>query len=132
MKAPWVIAVVLTTSLALVTVRAVHADQRERVSHAHAVRVDDDGDRGGWGHGDRGGDGDRGGRGDDWFPLWFGFHYFVPRPPVVVQPDYYPPPPPPPPRPAYYYFCRNPEGYYPQVPYCPSGWMRVLPSGGPP
>lgn len=28
----------------------------------------------------------------------------------------------------YLFYCRKPEGYYPDVPRCPSGWMRVAPS----
>jgi hypothetical protein len=32
----------------------------------------------------------------------------------------------------YWYFCRKPEGYYPYVNRCPSGWLRVIPSDEPP
>lgn len=27
----------------------------------------------------------------------------------------------------YSYYCNNPAGYYPEVPSCPSGWLRVVP-----
>lgn len=27
----------------------------------------------------------------------------------------------------YWYYCRNPEGYYPHVKECPSGWSQVAP-----
>lgn len=27
----------------------------------------------------------------------------------------------------YWYFCRNPQGYYPYVKACPSGWQTVTP-----
>ena len=27
-----------------------------------------------------------------------------------------------------WYYCRNPEGYYPYVKACPSGWQRVSPT----
>ena len=27
----------------------------------------------------------------------------------------------------YWYYCRDPEGYYPQVSRCPTGWMQVVP-----
>ncbi|WP_298138102.1 hypothetical protein [Acidiferrobacter sp.] len=82
-------------------------------ARAHALLVDDD-------------DG-----GAIWFPLWFGFRAFVPRRPVIIERNYYPPPPPPP---TYYYYCRDPQGYYPRIPNCPSGWLRVVPpgEGGPP
>jgi hypothetical protein len=33
---------------------------------------------------------------------------------------------------SYWYYCRNPQGYYPYVKRCPSGWMRVVPSPPPP
>src|SRR5271165_3164262 len=33
--------------------------------------------------------------------------------------------------PAYLYYCPDPAGYYPQVPSCSKGWMRVLPPGTP-
>jgi hypothetical protein len=28
---------------------------------------------------------------------------------------------------GYWYYCANPQGYYPQVAECPSGWIQVLP-----
>ena len=61
-------------------------------------------------------------------------YYYGPRP-------YYGPPPvvyvaPPEPQvyvqksaPANAYYCRKPVGYYPQVPRCPSGWLKVASSG---
>ena len=27
----------------------------------------------------------------------------------------------------YWYFCRNPQGYYPYVKQCLSGWLQVVP-----
>ncbi|BEM77823.1 hypothetical protein SME38J_19260 [Serratia marcescens] len=70
--------------------------------------------------------------------------YYYGGPHVVIgvpwgpPPLYYPPPPvvyvtPPPPQtyiekpPSYAYYCRRPAGYYPQVPRCPDGWMKVVP-----
>lgn len=117
-KHPFVMAAVLAGSLFTVAAREVYAMRAMApVSHAHVLRVDDD-------EGD-----DEGG---DWFPLWFGFRAFAPRRRVIIEHDYYPPPRPA--RPAYYYYCRDPEGYYPRVPNCPSGWLRVVPPGpgGPP
>lgn len=28
---------------------------------------------------------------------------------------------------VYWYYCLNPGGYYPDVPECPDGWIRVMP-----
>ncbi|ACH37842.1 hypothetical protein Gbem_0819 [Citrifermentans bemidjiense Bem] len=33
---------------------------------------------------------------------------------------------------GYWYYCRNPQGYYPYVERCPSGWMKVVPDTVPP
>ena len=33
---------------------------------------------------------------------------------------------------GYWYYCRKPEGYYPYVERCPSGWMKVVPNTTPP
>ena len=80
--------------------------------------------------------------GSDWHdPLW------PPGPfgPVIViaplSPDFYPPPPPPhrevaAPQPpvwveksqGFQYYCPDPAGYYPKVPMCPKGWMKVVAS----
>lgn len=32
---------------------------------------------------------------------------------------------------GYSYYCPNPAGYYPQVPTCAAGWLRVVPQGAP-
>ena len=31
----------------------------------------------------------------------------------------------------YQYYCPNPAGYYPQVPTCAAGWLRVVPPSAP-
>ena len=31
--------------------------------------------------------------------------------------------------PGYRYYCRNPAGFYPDVPNCSTGWLKVLPDG---
>lgn len=36
------------------------------------------------------------------------------------------------PQQQYWYWCKNPEGYYPYVAACPSGWMQVVPQQSPP
>lgn len=57
--------------------------------------------------------------------------------PWAPPPVYYGPPPvvyvtPPPPQtyvektPTYAYYCQNPAGYYPRVPRCSRGWMKVV------
>jgi hypothetical protein len=33
---------------------------------------------------------------------------------------------------SYWYFCTKPQGYYPYVKKCPSGWLKVVPSSAPP
>ncbi len=66
-------------------------------------------------------------------PWWWAPPYYYPYapPPVVVQsPPVYEQAPPP--EPAYWYYCSNPQGYYPYVSQCPSGWMRVVPPSAPP
>ncbi|MDD2761640.1 MAG: hypothetical protein PHH11_15275 [Methylomonas sp.] len=42
--------------------------------------------------------------------------YIERTPPQTVQPQ-----------PGYWYYCSNPEGYYPYVRECPSGWRQVDP-----
>lgn len=113
-KGPFAIAMALASSLFLVTARSALAAHVSHSPSAHTLRVDDD----------------EGDDGDGWLPLWFGFRAFAPRRRVIIERNYYPPPPPRR-RPVYYYYCRDPQGYYPRVPNCPSGWLRVLPSGGP-
>ena len=76
-------------------------------------------------------------------PGWWGSYYpyypyypynpYYGAPPVVApqQPDAYVQPAPQPAEPNYWYFCQNPQGYYPYVKKCPSGWMKVVPSPPP-
>jgi hypothetical protein len=57
--------------------------------------------------------------------------YYYPPPPVVVQEQ-----PPievqPEQQQAYYwYYCQNPQGYYPYVKSCPSGWIEADPDATP-
>jgi hypothetical protein len=33
---------------------------------------------------------------------------------------------------SYWYYCQKPQGYYPYVQECPTGWMKVVPSPPPP
>lgn len=77
---------------------------------------------------------------------YYGPHFYGPE--VIIggpwgPPVYYAPPPtvyvtPPAPQtyiekaPNYAYYCRNPAGYYPQIPRCPTGWLKVVPENAPP
>ena len=75
-----------------------------------------------------------------WWWIVGGIWYFYPAP-VYPYPDPYQPPGPPvivappvqapPQEQQYWYYCRNPEGYYPYVPQCRSGWEAV-PANTPP
>jgi hypothetical protein len=42
-------------------------------------------------------------------------------PPVYIQQEA-------PPAEQYWYYCENPRGYYPYVPQCPGGWLKVAPN----
>ena len=72
-----------------------------------------------------------------WWPRSWSPYYpaggptYVSSPPVVVQqaPVYAEPPEE---SPSYWYYCQSPQGYYPYVPRCSSGWMQVVPPQGPP
>lgn len=71
-------------------------------------------------------------------PLWVGPgwwgppYYYYPAPPVIVQQPPVLQPIPPSQPPVYWYYCPNPQGYYPYVQQCPSGWLQVVPSTAPP
>ena len=113
------------------------------------------GARGGW-HGHRGWHGGGRGHGGYWYPAfrvvvpfyygagplwgpgWWGPPYRAyayppyayppvggtvvvqPQAPAYVQQE-----------PQYWYYCRDPEGYYPYIESCPSGWMTVVPPPAP-
>ena len=77
-----------------------------------------------------------------WGPGWYGYDpFWRPYPPVMVSPPVVVTPPPPtvyierPPEPAvpaspaagYWYWCKNPQGWYPEVTDCPQGWESVTP-----
>ena len=55
-------------------------------------------------------------------------------PPIYYDPAFYPGPASlmyVPPGADYSYYCNDPAGYYPDVPSCPSGWLRVVPGDAP-
>jgi len=60
--------------------------------------------------------------------------YYYP-PPVYEQPParmYVQPVPQPSGGMNYWYYCESPQGYYPYVKRCPSGWLKVVPAPPPP
>ena len=68
-----------------------------------------------------------------WYPYYPSYRYYAPPTVVVPQePQEYILPESQQEETGYWYFCRNPEGYYPYVERCPSGWMRVVPDTTPP
>lgn len=71
-----------------------------------------------------------------WWPGWWGpyYPYYPYYPPQVVvreQPEIYVQPAPQAEEPRYWYYCREPQGYYPDVNKCPKGWMKVVPPANP-
>jgi hypothetical protein len=89
------------------------------------------------GYADRGGHGHFGvdlWLGPGWGPWWGTYPYSYPyyAPPVIIQkePELYLEPQPQ--QQNYWYLCKDPEGFYPYVKKCPSGWLKVVPSPTPP
>jgi hypothetical protein len=70
-----------------------------------------------------------GGWGPWWWPPYYPNYPYYSEPPVVIQqqPPAYVEPTPEPEEQYYWYFCQNPQGYYPYVKKCPSGWLKVIP-----
>lgn len=63
---------------------------------------------------------------------WYGYpgpYYYAPPPVVYAPPVYVAPPPVEPtnvaPQAQTWYYCDNPQGYYPYVNACSSGWRQV-------
>ncbi|GAC1335546.1 MAG: hypothetical protein NVSMB28_32850 [Collimonas sp.] len=55
-------------------------------------------------------------------------------PPIYYDPAFYPGPSSlmyVPPGADFSYYCTDPAGYYPDVPSCPGGWLRVVPGDAP-
>ena len=67
---------------------------------------------------------------DPYYPYPQYYPYYNTVPVVQLPPEemYVQPDPQPPVKPTYWYYCKDPAGYYPSVPKCPSGWMKVVPS----
>ena len=54
-----------------------------------------------------------------WAPGYYSPPVYSPPTTVYAEPD-----------PAqYWYYCTAPQGYYPYVTDCPSGWLQVVPRG---
>ena len=73
--------------------------------------------------------------GPGWWGPW-GYPYYYPyyaEPPVVIerQAPVYVQPNQRQEESDYWYFCTKPQGYYPYVKNCPSGWLKVVPSAPP-
>ena len=71
-----------------------------------------------------------------WGPSYYPYYPYNPyyeAPPAVIQqrPTYIEPTPQPEEQ-SYWYFCTKPQGYYPYVKKCPSGWLKVVPPSAPP
>ena len=74
--------------------------------------------------------------GPGWWPGWGWPNYYPSYYPyypaeqtiVIQQPEVYEQPAPRIEQPIYWYFCKEPQGYYPYVKQCPSGWMKVVPT----
>ena len=58
--------------------------------------------------------------------------YYAPQPIVVAPPDTYVERDASAQAPDYRYYCANPAGYYPQIPRCPKGWLKVVPDDSQP
>ncbi|WP_081801360.1 hypothetical protein [Herminiimonas sp. CN] len=65
-----------------------------------------------------------------YYPSYYSQPYYYPYPSVIAVPSSPPvyieqeqqlPPQ------QYWYFCNSPQGYYPYVKQCPSGWQQVVP-----
>lgn len=67
-----------------------------------------------------------------YYPNYYYYPYYT-EPPVVIQqqPPTYVEPTPQPEEQYYWYYCPNPQGYYPYVKKCPSGWLKVIPPAPP-
>ena len=79
-------------------------------------------------------------------PGWWGPVWRAPYPYYAYYPPYYPVPvviqqpsteiyvqqSPQAEESDYWYYCRESQGYYPDVDRCPGGWLKVVPSDSPP
>jgi hypothetical protein len=75
-----------------------------------------------------------------WGPAWWGpypytpYYPYPPAPIVIQQPsnEIYVQQAPQADETSYWYYCRESQGYYPDVQRCPGGWLKVVPPGNPP
>lgn len=66
------------------------------------------------------------------YPYYYSYYPYYPYyyPPRVMEErsvDIYVEPAPKSEGTHYWYYCREPQGYYPNVKKCPKGWMKVVP-----
>ena len=74
--------------------------------------------------------------GPGWWPGWWGpynypYYPYYQEQPIIIeqQPDVYlQSAPQTEQQPIYWYYCTDPQGYFPYVKRCPSGWMKVVPT----
>ena len=71
-----------------------------------------------------------------WGPSYYPYYpyspYYYAPPAVIQQAPLYQQQAPQSEEQSYWYFCSNPQGYYPYIKRCPSGWLKVVPSTVPP
>jgi len=65
-----------------------------------------------------------------WGPPYYPYYPYYPAPPVVIEREttVYRDREPQQTEQPYWYYCTQPQGYYPYVRRCPSGWLKVVPS----
>lgn len=69
--------------------------------------------------------------GGPWADYYYAYppHYYSPvlvvpmAPPIYIEKEAVAPPP----APGFWYYCSDPQGYYPSVKECPTGWQKVAP-----
>ena len=70
-----------------------------------------------------------------YYPYYPYYPYYRTEPPLVIQQrpeeEYVQPDPEAEEQQIFWYYCKDPQGYYPYVKECPSGWMKVVPSPPP-
>lgn len=67
------------------------------------------------------------------YPFYPPYYPYYSPPSVIIQqpPEISVQPAPQAEPPHYWYYCKDPQGYYPTVPKCPKGWMKVVPPANP-
>ncbi len=67
-----------------------------------------------------------------YYPYYSYYPYYPPSSVIIQQPpEISVQPAPQTEAPSYMYYCKDPQGYYPTIPRCPNGWMKVVPPVNP-